>query len=225
MFTYLSAHAPEPDMAQNPQLALVRDLPRRLHAHIDQLEDARGNLESGYQSIQRLLTDIDDVRPVLWVDARFLFILNGCPVSQIHPRLQKQLVHALTTIPPPLNKKRSAQDDLLSTTIETSLLKLSLLRAQAHQSLYGYRSDVRNPETRNMVTALQTAHSKLQKEALKLDEEERRLDRQLDDYQRLLQLVDGSGTGFGQVVEDWVRVQKETEECRRDLRRLGWTGD
>lgn len=32
----------------------------------------------------------------------------------------------------------------------------------------------------------------------------------------------GRNNTFGQVVDDWARVKKETEECVRDLRRLGW---
>jgi hypothetical protein len=78
-----------------------------------------------------------------------------------------------------------------------------------------------------MAQALSTVYEKLKKDERKMEEEQHVVDRQLDEYQRLLQLVDGSGGGFGfgQVVEDWTRVQKETEECKRDLRRLGWTGD
>lgn len=33
---------------------------------------------------------------------------------------------------------------------------------------------------------------------------------------------DNKNNTFGQVVDDWARVKKETEECVRDLRRLGW---
>lgn len=51
-------------------------------------------------------------------------------------------------------------------------------------------------------------------------EEERALDQELGEYAQLLNLVDERG-GFAQVI-DWVRVRRETEECRQDLRRLGW---
>lgn len=76
-----------------------------------------------------------------------------------------------------------------------------------------------------MLHALYAAHEKLMKDKRRLAEEEKNLDRQLNKYQELLQFVDGVGGGFTQIVEDWTRVQKETEECKRDLRRLGWTGD
>lgn len=54
------------------------------------------------------------------------------------------------------------------------------------------------------------------------------LDQQLDEYETLLQLVDGGGKGTGgyqQVVNDWTKIKQETDECKKDLRRLGWTGD
>ena len=41
----------------------------------------------------------------------------------------------------------------------------------------------------------------------------------------MLDLVGGRDAGFAQVVKDMARVKRETEECRKDLRRLGWTGD
>lgn len=81
-----------------------------------------------------------------------------------------------------------------------------------------------------MKDALSAAYGKLKRQEQRMEEEERELDRQLEEYGRLLQLVDGgrarsANGGFAQVVEDWSRVTKETEECRKDLRRLGWSGD
>jgi hypothetical protein len=75
-----------------------------------------------------------------------------------------------------------------------------------------------------MSRALTQAHAKLDQSECSLLEEEGWLDRRLDEYHKLLQLVDPSGGGFAQVVEDWTQVQQETEECQKDLRRLGWTG-
>jgi hypothetical protein len=132
-------------------------------------------------------------------------------------------VRALTEYPPALNSSRSASNDLLAVTIETSLLKLSLIRARAHITLYGYALPTK-PEV-NMAQSLSVAFKKGKEDERRLIEEDRALDHELDEYSRLLQLIDGPGGGFIQVVEDWTRVQKETEECRRDLRRLGWTGD
>jgi hypothetical protein len=76
-----------------------------------------------------------------------------------------------------------------------------------------------------MVKSLLTAYEKLKKEESRLADQERDLDLQLGEYEKLLRLVNGGGGGFAQVVEDWTRVQREIEECRKDLRRLGWTGD
>jgi hypothetical protein len=76
-----------------------------------------------------------------------------------------------------------------------------------------------------MVRALGAAHQKLKEDEKRLADEERDVDRQLLEYNNLLQLVDGPSGGFAQVVDDWIKVQKETHECRKDLRRLGWTGD
>lgn len=76
-----------------------------------------------------------------------------------------------------------------------------------------------------MIGALSSAYATLKKEEWKMNEETRALDRQTEEYEAMLKLVDGGGGGFAQVVEDWARVQKEKEECKRDLRRLGWTGD
>lgn len=71
-----------------------------------------------------------------------------------------------------------------------------------------------------MSHALSAMHRKFSAEEDRLAREEEEINRQLTEYQRLLGMVDGR---FEQVVEDWTRVQRETEECRRDLRRLGWT--
>jgi hypothetical protein len=76
-----------------------------------------------------------------------------------------------------------------------------------------------------MTEALSAASKKAEEDERYLAKEERAMDRELAEYSRLLRLLDGPEGGFAQVVEDWTRVQRETEECRRDLRHLGWTGD
>lgn len=100
---------------------------------------------------------------------------------------------------------------------------MSLIRAKAHAALYGVKSPINASVA--MPQALASAHGKLKEEERRLAAEERALDKELTEYSRLLKLVDGQTGGFAQVVEDWATVQKETEECRKDLRRLGWTGD
>jgi len=99
-----------------------------------------------------------------------------------------------------------------------------VIRARTHLSLYGYTSDEK-PDKRSLSRALEVAYHQAREEEYALDAEETELDRQLDGYTRVMQLVDGDGSSFAQVIEDWTQVKKETEECRRDLRRLGWTGN
>lgn len=76
-----------------------------------------------------------------------------------------------------------------------------------------------------MVKSLSIVHERLKNEERRLADQEKELDGQLGEYEKLLRFVDGGGGGFAQVVEDWTRLQREIEECRKDLRRLGWTGD
>ncbi|KAK0497247.1 hypothetical protein EDD18DRAFT_1462079 [Armillaria luteobubalina] len=141
-------------------------------------------------------------------------------IREMYPLLQEELVQSLRKWPPILNSQRQAHHDFLATTIETSLIKLSLIRARCHQLLYGFGDGAHD-----MPSALAAIHTKLTEEESVLKEEEAELDHQLHEYHRLLHVVDGSGSGFHQVLEDWSQIQKETEECRRDLRRMGWTGD
>ena len=51
------------------------------------------------------------------------------------------------------------------------------------------------------------------------------MDKQLAEYEAVLNMFGGKGGGFKQVVDDMARVKREVDECRKDLRRLGWTGD
>ncbi|KAI0073269.1 hypothetical protein K474DRAFT_1686279 [Panus rudis PR-1116 ss-1] len=144
-------------------------------------------------------------------------------INEVHPRLEKELLTALETLPPILEAERGARYDVLSLTIETCLLKLSLMRARMHQTVYGYTSPKKPDAT--MARALEAVHHKLQKKREEQEREERELDRQIREYEELLAMVDGRGGGFKQIVEDMARVKRDTEECRKDLRRLGWTGD
>ncbi|KAG6910195.1 hypothetical protein DXG01_012330 [Tephrocybe rancida] len=144
-------------------------------------------------------------------------------INEAHAHLQTSLSSLVAKHPPKLNSRRVASTEFLAARIEASLIKLSLLRARATQALYDHRS-ARDPNT-SVAQALAASHSKLRAEERKMWEEEAALDRQLAEYETMLKLVDGGGGGFAQVVEDWARVQREREECVKDLRRLGWTGD
>ncbi|KXN86620.1 hypothetical protein AN958_09924 [Leucoagaricus sp. SymC.cos] len=147
---------------------------------------------------------------------------------QTHADLHHTLNQAIDTLPPQRHILSTAQSDHLSAMIETSLVKISLLRACAHRSLYGACSQTSQSKPGHEGTvssAIAIAYSKLKDSEARVREEERALDQKLREYQGLLAVVDGSQGGFQQIVNDWTRVQRETDECRRDLRRLGWTGD
>ncbi|KAJ6493625.1 hypothetical protein C8R47DRAFT_1119100 [Mycena vitilis] len=145
-------------------------------------------------------------------------------IQQIHPRLQQRLTHGLNKFPQEIESKSAANNDLLAMTIESSLVKVSLVRAQVLELMYNYSSP-KIPELQ-MRHALSTAYTKLKDDERELEMEEHKLNKELTEYQTLLDMVDGGGSGgFRQLVADTARVEKETEECRRDLRRLGWTGE
>ncbi|KAJ7634083.1 hypothetical protein DFH06DRAFT_1100535 [Mycena polygramma] len=145
-------------------------------------------------------------------------------IQQIHPRLQQRLTHGLDKFPQEIESRSAANNDLLAMTIESSLVKVSLVRAQVLELVYNYSSP-KNPELQ-MRHVLSTAYTKLKDDEGELEMEEQKLNKELAEYQTLLDMVDGGGSGgFRQLVADTARVEKETEECRRDLRRLGWTGE
>lgn len=139
-------------------------------------------------------------------------------------QLQTELIQAIENLPSIVNAERSAQYDTLALTIETCLLKLSLLMAKTHNAVYN--SPLASGSDTSMLQALNTYHQRLQVKAKEQDAEEAVLNAQLGEYEELMELVGGKGPGgFSQVVDDMARVKRETEECKRDLRRLGWTGD
>ncbi|KAL1688052.1 hypothetical protein GGG16DRAFT_127513 [Schizophyllum commune] len=181
--------AAETDDAKLERLGSVYDVIKAQH---DALESNTDRIRQSHARIRKLEADIEE----------------------IHPRLHAALVEAIQTLPTVLHAKREASHDLLATTIETLLIKLSVLRARAQLAIYG------PPERRQ---ALETAHAMLKAEEAKLAEEEAAMDRQIRDYEAALKL--GGASGFKQIVDDYARVQRDTEECRRDLRRLGWAGD
>lgn len=74
-----------------------------------------------------------------------------------------------------------------------------------------------------MPEAINAVHEKIAQEERALDAEEADLDRRLEEYKQLVRLADGPRGGFAQVLGDWKTVRRETDECKRDLRRLGWT--
>ena len=103
--------------------------------------------------------------------------------------------------------------------LETELLKLTLLRHRLHTSIYGHVSSNSRAKMSDTLTAM---HAKLSQREDALVAEEDALDRKLGEYNSLLGMVDGE---FKQIVHDYAAVMKETENCKKDLRRMGWTGD
>ncbi|KII87450.1 hypothetical protein PLICRDRAFT_255686 [Plicaturopsis crispa FD-325 SS-3] len=186
-------------------------------------------LAAQFDNIRACKTEVEDRR------ARICALVGQ--IDRIHPALQDKLTHALRTYPPHILAKHTAEAALAATAIETALLKLSLLRARVRAEVYSLTvpgdtaSRGAEKTDKNMQNALISASEKLAADERRLREEEREVDRELAEYRKVMDVVDGEGRGsrakggYAQVVDDWTRVQKETEECRRDLRRLGWTGD
>ncbi|KAG5724893.1 hypothetical protein E4T56_gene12531 [Termitomyces sp. T112] len=189
------------NLSEEERNRLIWSLPESIASLKSSIESARSEVTSAYARLENLMNII----------------------SESHARLQADLISLVSKHPPKINSRRAASDELLAARIEASLIKLSLIRARATQTLYDHRS-TKNPDV-NVAQALSCVYARLRAEEKKMREEEVALDRQLGEYETMLELVDGDGGGFKQVVEDWTRVQREKEECIRDLRRLGWTGD
>jgi hypothetical protein len=124
----------------------------------------------------------------------------------------------MKTLPAAMNAKHTASHNLLATTIETTLLKLSLVRSRLRSAIYNYAS----PSTQGVTVsqAIVRLHEKLVARERATETQERDVHSRLKEYEQLLELVDGTGGGFAQVVKDLATVKRETEECRKDLR---WT--
>jgi len=114
----------------------------------------------------------------------------------------------------------------LCTTIEASLIKLSLVKEQTDRSLYSYRSKSKAERSlASLADAVTTAYASHKEDEKKMKAEIATLDRELLEYESMLRLVDGNNSGYQQIINDWTKVQQETDECLKDLRRLGWTGN
>jgi len=121
-------------------------------------------------------------------------------------------MHAITRLAPRLREQKFDEYRVLGTTIEASILKLSLMRSKAHNAIYGYCDG-------GMTRALAQMSEIMGDEEEKLAEEERKLDKELEEYEELVGLVNGE---YLWIVEEWTRVKEEENECRRDLQRMGW---
>ncbi|KAF8159638.1 hypothetical protein B0H34DRAFT_412126 [Crassisporium funariophilum] len=146
-------------------------------------------------------------------------------ISQTYKAFEEEIKQAKSTTFPAFDAARVASNDLLAATIETALIKLSLIQAKTERKLYGPQVANRAEPSKTVAKALEVAFASLKKEEKELEKESCALDAQLHEYESLLQFVDGGTGGYRQVVDDWTKVKKETNECKKDLRRLGWTGD
>jgi len=139
-------------------------------------------------------------------------------INQVHSHLQRRLKEAFDTLPPPSNSKGASFHGLLAAKIEASLLKLSLVRARLRSSLYDYTPS--SDSSTSVGDAVKKMDKKLKHKLRNLQSEEDSMKKQLAEYEKMLKMVDTKGGGFSQVVEDLARVKRETEECRKDLRRV-----
>ncbi|TFK94158.1 hypothetical protein K466DRAFT_593827 [Polyporus arcularius HHB13444] len=190
-----------PETDEDEKLEAALQLPERIRAKQKAIEVHETSLQECRARVVRLVERINEAQPAL----------------------EAKLVTALSTLPPELHAPRLAEADVVAATIETALLKLSLVRARAHRALYGYALPNRPDAT--VSRAVAAAYEKLRERQRAQEAETQKLDRQIEQYESMLRLVDGRDGSFGQVVKDMARVKRETEECRKDLRRLGWTGD
>ena len=188
-----------------------------------QCEPHTGNQSKGSlpDTIVAFKENIETLRGEVWTTASHLKDMADS-INQYHDVLHQELRRAITTTFPAYSDARSADADLLAATIESSLIRLSLAHARSERAIYHHQP---NQESRNIAQAVSVSFSKLKKEEVAMKKEIDSLDCQLKEYEAMLQLVDGGDGGYRQIIDDWTKVRQETEECLRDLRRLGWTGD
>lgn len=140
--------------------------------------------------------------------------------------LDRRLHRAVSVTFPAHDATRTSSIDLLAATIETSLIKLSLTRTRAERALYNHQPQTNTLDQGvNIAKAIEAAYSSLKKDGKEMKMQSQSLDLQLQEYESLMQLVDGGKNGYQQIINDWTKVQQETDECLKDLRRFGWTGD
>ncbi|GLB41769.1 hypothetical protein LshimejAT787_1003690 [Lyophyllum shimeji] len=201
MTEFFHADADWDSLNEQDRIRLAWALPEDIRNYKASVDSTRSEANTSYARIEDLIDQL----------------------VQAHSQLQASLSRVIATYSPEFHSRRGACNELLAAKIEASLIKLSLIRARATRALYDHRPSKTRDAT--LAQAVSAAQAKLKADARKMTEEEAALDRQLAEYEMMLKLVDGDGGGFAQVIEDWTRVQKEREECIKDLRRLGWTGD
>ncbi|KAF4610563.1 hypothetical protein D9613_006876 [Agrocybe pediades] len=211
--------------------ATLSSIEEYLGGDVDTKEDQRGDEFTGHRP-QSLLEQIELRKGEIamlrgQVDAATAHATQLAEeITQKGKDLSAKLTRATDTIFPLHDAARSASVDLFTAAIEASLIKLSLMKEQTKKNLYTYRPrSTLEQELPNMAQAVSTAYASLKEDEKKIKDEAASLDRELLEYESVLQLVDGDNGGYQQIVNDWTKVQRETDECLMDLRRLGWTGD
>lgn len=131
----------------------------------------------------------------------------------------------ISTTLPAFDAARNVSINVLAATIEASLQKLDLIRGRTRRAFYNHQQRIPASNSSTVAQAIVGAYNALKKEEKDLKAESQKLDQQLQEYEALLELVDGEGGGYQQVVKDWLKTKQETDDCLKDLRRLGWTGD
>ncbi|KAI0641934.1 hypothetical protein C8Q79DRAFT_929482 [Trametes meyenii] len=219
IFDYFAADEAEAETDEENRLQSATRIPDEVRRRQDALTQKRARLTECRAQVLRLVEQI----------------------NESHPALEAELATALETLPAQLRATRAAHADVLAATVEAALLKLSLIRARTHRAVYGLAippssgSSSSNlaasraagsQKTRTVADAVAATHEALLARQRAQAEEMRALDGQLEAYEGMLRMVDGRREGaFAQVVKDMARVKRETDECRKDLLRLGWTGD
>ena len=205
-------------------------LPENIQKLKDGIQSKQQEINQHFQQIINQISEISQVN----IKTCYLSVIvhpfsnaNYYYFNQIREILENGVKQAILVTLPAYDATRSASIDLLLTTIETTLIKLSLMRARSERALYNHKPNDDIDNSRTVSGAISLAFKSLKKDERDMKAECHSLDQQLHEYEMLLQLVDGgeSTGGYRQVVNDWTKVKQETDECKRDLRRLGWSGD
>lgn len=202
---------------------MAQSLPEAIKLEKDQIESLNEEIKTLSYRLIELMVEAANVRTTFSLVEEVLILGD---LEQKNKELDNDLTLATTSVFPAYDAARTASIDLLAAEIEASLIKLSRTKARFERTLYNYQPGPnRNTERKNVAQAIATAFGALKKDEKEMETENRSLDRQLEEYETLLNLVDGGSGGYQQIVNDWTKVKQETDECLKDLRRLGWTGD
>ncbi|KAF9475224.1 hypothetical protein BDN70DRAFT_270259 [Pholiota conissans] len=176
--------------------------------------------------MQAFKADIEYKKEEVTLSSQFVAELMD-QINETRKTFDSELQKAVSVTFPAFDATRTSSIDLLAAIIETALTKISLTRARAERALYNHqpRDTGAFDQGVNVAKTIEAAYFSLKKEEKEMRVQSQSLDRQLREYESLMQLVDGGRNGYQQIINDWAKVQQETDECLKDLRRLGWTGD